>query len=573
MMGGQVMTGAQAIVRCLADAGVKHVFGLPGDTGVDLYDALASDRSGIRHVLSRDERHAVTMADVYARCTNEVGVVEVSSGGGVSFSIGGLGEPYAASVPLLVIASDIHSGSRDTGALTEIDQVQLFTAVTKWRTRVESAADLPAAIATALEQATTGRPAPVAVIVPEEILGEKLEFDGARSRTSVQLPAVRVSPEADRVRETARALAGADRPAIVVGGGIHASAGYTQLAALAKAGGIPVATTIQGKGAIAEADPLSLGVVGANGARPYANTYLADADVVLFVGTRSNATDTNGFRSPPRSAHVAQIDIDGERAGRNYPGSIPLVGDAATALADITSALPTVDADRGDRAMAWIADQRAAWRSSIERSVSPGTVHPLDVFDLVVEAFGDEVLLVSDCGTPTPFLGSSWEVKRTGRDLIVARGHGPMGYAIPGGIGAAFARPEQPIVVITTDGSLGMACGELETVARLGLAITFVQLTNGSYGWIKMLQHLYHAERYFGVDIGRMDAAAIAGGFGVQGVSVTTTADLRAALTEAADAHAPRYVDVAIPDEISCPPPVAPWTTALSGGDASRPVY
>ena len=165
-------TGAEILVESLHRAGVEVVFGLSGDTGVALYDALYHRRDEVRHVMARDERNAAYMADAYARRTNRVGVVEVSSGGGTTYAVGGLGEAFASSVPVLVITSDIHSGSRGTGALTEIDQGLLFAAVTKWRATVSRADEIPSLVAEALASATGGRPAPVCLIVPENVLDE-----------------------------------------------------------------------------------------------------------------------------------------------------------------------------------------------------------------------------------------------------------------------------------------------------------------------------------------------------------------------------------------------------------------
>src|SRR5207248_5737864 len=227
---------------------------------------------------------------------------------------------YAASVPLLVLTSDIHRASRGSGALTEIDQERLFSAVTKWSATASHAHEIPALVSAALAAATTGRPGPAGVIIPEDVLDER----SAATITGVEAALPRERPAADEalVRAAADALQHAQRPAIVAGSGLHLSAAWDEVARVAEQAGIPVATTIQGKGSIAETSAWSLGVVGANGARAYANTYLAEADVVLLIGTRANATDTNSYQSPPREGPtVIQLDIDVIRAGRNFPGS------------------------------------------------------------------------------------------------------------------------------------------------------------------------------------------------------------------------------------------------------------
>lgn len=575
-------TGAAVLVECLVRAGVRVMFGVPGDTGVSLYDALFDRPDELRHVLARDERHAGAMADAYARVSNEVGVVEVSSGGGTTYVIGGLGEAYASSVPVLVITSDIHTASRGTGALTEIDQMALFAAVTKWCARVESADDIPRLVAAALEQATSGRPAPVALILPEDVLDQMVVWDSVVQRLegltlSTAVPRYRFAADSAPVIEAARILSTADRPAIVAGSGVHLSGAWKEVEALAQSMAIPVATTIHGKGAVADSNPWSIGVVGANGGREYATRYLSTADAVLFVGTRANATDTNSWTAPARAGvSIIQIDIDESRAGRNFPGSVPLVGDAQTVLRQLATELTPVDAGARRRAdtQAWISTARDAHRAG-EDAVAPeldGTLDPRDVIVAAQAILGSECTVVADPGTPTPYVASYWETDQAARRVIVPRGHGPMGYAIPAAVGVALARPGSPVLALTADGSFAMACGELETVCRLKLPIIYIQFTNFSLGWIKMLQHLYFRQRYFSVDPGPTDAVLVAQASGLKAVRATSLGELRNVIGEAAAALTPVYIDVTVQHMIDQVPPVAPWRSALDG-NGSRPTY
>jgi acetolactate synthase-1/2/3 large subunit len=571
-------TGAQTLVECLHRAGVTTVFGVPGDTGVPFYDALYNAGDRLRHVLARDERSAAFMADAYARCANRVGVVEASSGGGTTFVVGGLGEPYAASVPLLVITSDIHRSSRGTGALTEIDQPQLFAAVTKWAATAGSAQEIPALVAAALEAATSGRPAPVSLVLPEDVLDEHasiiLREEEVLNGQATALPRARPAAASDGVDAAVAALRGATWPAIVAGSGIHLSEAWSELERLADLGGIPVATSIHGKGSIAETGPWSLGVAGANGARTYANEYLALADVAVFIGTRANATDTNSYKSPPRSGPVViGIDIEAERAGRNFPGSIRLTGDARTVLAQICRELPAADPVYRERRQSWIAERRAAWNGGAQPQAGrTAAIDPADVVRAIREIAGADAVIVADPGTPTPYVAAFWETASAARSVIVPRGHGPMGYAIPGAMGAALAAPGRPIVGISGDGSFAMSCGELETACRLALPIVYVQFTNGSLGWIKMLQHLYLERRYFGVDLGPTDAAAVARGFGLQAARIADLDEFRHAFSAFLADGRPAFIDITVPDQTQAVPPVAPWHAALAGL-GERPVY
>jgi acetolactate synthase-1/2/3 large subunit len=565
--------GADLLVRALVSSGVRHVFGVPGDTGVVLYDALYAEQDRIQHVLARDERHAAYMADGYARSTGEVGVCEASSGGGVSYLASGLGEAFASSIPVLAITSDIHRNSRGSGALTEIDQAAVFSGLTKEIFTVRAAAELPTVVGEALRCARSGRPAPVALIVPEDLLDEQVSTEDFEQPQAV--PVADLVPQS-AVDAAARLLETARRPVIVAGGGVHLAAAYDALAALAESGAVPVATSIHGKGSIDEGSRWSLGVVGANGARAQANAYLAGADVVLFVGTRSNATDTNSFTLPPRGgATVIQVDIDPERAGRNYPDSLALAGDAEVLLRRVAAALPPAPPTVGAARSAEVAAVRQEWEAASSQPLSPadGLLEPRDLVRVLHDLLGPDSLLVADPGTPTPNVASFWPTTSGARRVVVPRGHGPMGYAIPAAIGVAVGNPARRVLCLTTEGSLAMSAGDWETAVRLRLPITYVLLDNSSMGWIKMLQHLYEGGRYFGVDPGPINAVGVATAMGMAAHHAGSLDELKRLVVQAAKTDGPALVEVYIPDQISSPPPVAPWQATLAGELDGRPVY
>lgn len=566
-------SGADILVKSLIHAGVAVVFGFPGDTGVALYDALQRHAGQITHVLARDERAAASMADAYARATNQVGVVEASSGGGATFLVGGLGEPWAASVPMLVITSDIHRSSRGSSAITEVDQQKLFSAVTKAQWVVEEPSELAQRVAGAIQLALAGRPGPVSLIIPEDVLDEVGRADWAPTRLGQAARPSPVRAEEERwLSDAAAALRAARRPALLLGSGIHLSRAYDAVRTLAERTGAAVATTIHGKGAFPEAHPLSLGVVGANGARDYANQFLSAADVVLMAGTRANSTDTNGFASPPRQGcEIFHVDIDPERAGRNYPGAHALAADAAAVLEDLCQRAELASRERRGAAERWILAERARFEQQREPP-PPGGLSPRDLIDILHQRYGSRAVVVGDAGTPTPYLAAYWVTAGGRREVILPRGHGAMGYALPAAVGLALAEPGRPVIALTTDGSLGMACGELDTIARLRLPILILHLANGSLGWIKALQHFYLDRRYFGVDLKPLDAVKIAEGFGIPAERVATLDAVRRAVAEADAGRVPLFLDVPVPEEFDYLPPVAPWTAALVGA-ADRPVY
>ncbi|RIK15220.1 MAG: hypothetical protein DCC50_08770 [Acidobacteria bacterium] len=570
--------GADVLAESLIGLGVETIFGVPGDTGVVFYDALNSRTDRLRHVLARDERHAAAMADGFARVSGRVGTVEVSSGGGTTYVVGGLGEAMASGIPVLLITSDIHRSSRGSGALTEIDQVALFSAVTKHTAVVEHAADIPKRAAEALRSAVEGRPGPVALIFPEDVLDEVVDSDALDMSPTqerlVDIPGLREAAPDDAVAQAVQLLKRAERPAIMAGSGVHSSGAWSELEELAERGAIPVATTIHGRGVISDESPWALGVVGNNGGRPYANDHMAAADVVLLVGTRANATDTNSWQGPARrGTAVIQIDIDPARAGRNFPEAVRLVGDAKTVLRQLLESIPEAKTEARATRKQEIGTAKDAWaRQRDTAELKEGQLHPRAVVEAVDEILGGQVAWVADPGTPTPNVATYRRVRRPARDVIIPRGHGPMGYAIPAAVGISIAQPDQPVVSVTADGSFAMACGELETVSRFQLPILYVQFTNHSLGWIKMLQHLYIGQRYFGVDPGTIDAVKVAEGCGLAAERVSTLERLRELVEDFARDPKPLYLDIEVPHMIDVLPPVPAWQTALDG-NAERPVY
>jgi acetolactate synthase I/II/III large subunit len=565
--------GAEIITQWLQANGVETIFGVPGDTGVALYDAFRASAPQLQHVLMNDERGAVFAADAYARRTNRPGVVEVSSGGGATFCIGGLGEALAASVPMVVISSDIHIGSRRSGALTETDQVALFAGVTKWQGQAASAEQLPAILTEAFDIAVSGRPGPTVVIVPENILDEEASVNVTAKTYSVPATRAGVAPEV--ITAITDGIAAARRPVVLAGGGVHWSNAYAALEDFAVAAGAPVATTIHGKGAIAESHPLSLGVVGANGGRDYATDWVAQADFVLLVGTRANSTDTDGFRAPRRdqsSVAVAIVDVDVHaKAIHNFPDALVASGDAATILNQLTEALAIDHRPSFDGEIAALSED---WRRRVlTRQVQPGTLDPWHVMERIQPLLPDNTTVVADCGTPTPYLGAFWQLRQAGRSVVTPRGHGPMGYALPASMGARYADPDSQILTFTTDGSLVMAAGALETAARNNGPVLFIHFSNGSLGWIKALQHFYHEERYFGTQLSNFDAVAVAKGFGLDAIRVHSLDDLEQAVQQGLASRRPTFIDVPTPDEHDALPPVASWQRVATGQETARPVY
>jgi acetolactate synthase-1/2/3 large subunit len=563
------MQGARVLVQVLIESGVEHIFGLPGDTGMAFYDALYDRAGEVTHIMTRDERSASFMADVYARVSGRLGVCEGPSGAGATYILPGVAEAQGSAIPMLCLTSDTPVGQHGRGVLTELDQEALFRPITKWNTRVNSSATMAEMTRRAIRMASSGRPGAVHLSLPTDSLeGETPDESVYGAPDYGTAPAMRTRPDPELVQRAADAIAQAQRPVIVAGGGVLTSRAWDELTDLAEALNIPVATSINGKGSVAETSPVSIGIVGGNGARSYTNAVVANADLVIFVGTRTDSTTTDHWRVPPIHGAVAAIQIDVEpfEIGNNYRLVAPVAGDAKLVLQDLLAAIESpakVAARHRERIDALVAERDRYWADIERQAMSDGQpIKPQRVVRVMRELLDDDALIVADPGTPTPYLGAQYELRKAGRTTVIPRAHGGLGYAVPGVVGAYYAAPHRRIIGMTGDGSFGMSVGELETISRLNLPVVIIQCSNGTYGWIKELQHLYHDDRYFSVDFNPVDYAAITKGFGLGASKVVDPTDLRPALEAALADGRPYFIDVVTESQITETPPVAPWVKA-----------
>ena len=563
------MQGARALVEVLRQSGVEHIFGLPGDTGMAFYEALNEAQDDITHIMTRDERSASFMADTYARVSGRVGICEGPSGGGATYIVPGVAEAQGSAIPLLCLTSDTPVSQHARGVLTELDQESLFRPITKWNFRINSSSTMAEMTRRALRMATAGRPGAVHLSLPTDSLeGETKDESVYGVPDFLTAPALRTRPDPDLVQRAADAIAQAEKPVIVAGGGVMISQAWDALTAFAEALNIPVATSINGKGSIAETSRVSVGIVGGNGARDYTNALVADSDLVIFIGSRTDSTTTHHWRVPQinRGPKAIQIDVEPYEIGNNYELVAPLAGDARLVLIDLLAAIDHPERlarKHQERIDGLVGVRDHYWADVAEQGRSDSQpIKPQRLVRAMRDALDDDTIIVADPGTPTPYLGAQYELRRAGRTTVIPRAHGGLGYAIPGSVGAYYAAPEQRIVCMTTDGSFGFSCGEFETVTRLNLPIVYIQCSNNAFGWIKELQHLYHDDRYFGVDFNGVDYAAIARGFGLKSWSISDPAEIEKTLQEALAFGGPAYINVVTESQITETPPVAAWTEA-----------
>ncbi len=555
-------SGAEAMVRMLEAHGVRHVFGLCGDTTLPFYDALHRLDHGISHVLTRDERSAAYMADGYARVTGRPGICEGPSGGGATYILPGLVEANESSIPILSITSDVSTRARGRYPLTELDQEGLMRPLTKFSQVIQHADQVPAAVRAAFRKMTTGRPGAAHLGFPIDVQrGQADPGDIWSDPAHATFPAFPAGPDAAAVEASLDALLSARFPLIICGGGVVLARGESELKAFVEALDIAVATTVSGQGALPETHPNCIGVVGSNGGVPETREVVEMADLVLFAGCRAGSVTTELWRRPATGTRILHVDSDPEVIGASYRTEVAVVSDARLALAALNAARAARDVTRGFGGAAAIADPKARkwrkFRALAERADRP--ILPERTVAALRRVLDDDAIVVGDPGTPCPYISAYYELNASGRGLFSNRAHGALGYALPAAVGAAVGAPGRKVVSLMGDGSFGFTCGELETVARLGLPVTFIVFSNASYGWIKAGQKSAFGGRYYSVDFDRTDHRAVAEAFGVRAFRADDPEALEATLREAAECPEPTLVDVISQPLQDARAPVSEW--------------
>ena len=553
------LTGAEAVVEMLKAHGVDIVFGLCGDTSLPLYDAMARLGS-IRHVLTRDERHAAYMADGYARLSGKVGVCEGPSGGGATYILPGLVEANESSIPVLAINTDVSVSSRGKFTLTELDQRTLMKPLTKWNAVIDRSAEIPKVLRKAFEAMTSGRPGTAHVALPFDVQNGPVDRNDVWADPTLgAFPSRRVAPDPALIEVAAKLLRKAKQPLFICGGGVVLSGAEAELLSLAEKLGAPVATTISGKGSIDERAAQAVGVVGSNGGTVETRAIVDAADLIVFVGCRAGSVTTERWRHPaPGSTRIIHIDVDPAVPGTNYKVDVPLVGDARLCLAALDEALEGTKREGDFAAVEARKREKFAKFEALARS-DDSPIKPERVVYEMQKVLDRDAIVVADPGTPCPYFSAYYVVGRTGRRFFSNRAHGALGYSLAASIGAHFAKPKVKTVAVMGDGSFGMCVGELETAVRLKLPITFVVISNAVYGWIKAGQKSGYDRRYFSVDFGVTDHAKVAEAFGVKSWRVFEPGKLQEALKQAAAHAGPTLVDVVCQPLHEARAPVSEW--------------
>jgi acetolactate synthase-1/2/3 large subunit len=557
------------LAELLMQGGVTHVFGVPGGQTCALYDGIWKREPAIRHVVMRDERNVTFAADAYARLTHKIGVCDVTVGPGCTKLPSGLMEAYYSSIPILCLISELPQAWRHLyergAALQAMNQEGLISQFCKWVTTLHAPEHLPTVLPNLLRRAVSGRPGPVALIVPHDVFDTQVEEgSGFRVQGSGlgQFPLFRSAPDAAAVAQASSLLLQAKCPVLLAGGGVHIAEATDEVKELAELLTMPVVTTFSGRGAMEDTNPLSLGLLG-NMGTGCAKEAAEAADVLLLVGFKSGQNSTFNWKLPRPDQKLIHLDVDPAEIGKVFPTDVGLVGDAKLGLRALIEALKdargkTPDAER----LKWIRSLRAAWQREVGEVLTSNDVpiKPQRVMEELNALTHEDDIVCCDASYVTGWGMMFYNVRKAGRVILAPRGSAGLGFGIPAAIGAACARPEARIVALCGDHGVCYALGELPTAVFYGLNVKVIVFNNRGSRWIDHWHRMFFNGTGEPFRWGDTDFATVGKGFGCWGVRVEQPGDLADALRQALEHDGPAVVDVVISGEET---PIAAYRTAL----------
>ena len=530
------MTGGQAVVESLKREGVEYLISIPGVQIMSIFDALYGEQA-LRLITVRHEQSTIYMADGYARIKGKPGVGLVVPGPGVQNALAALGTAYACSSPVLLLAGQVESKDlgKDGGALHEVnDQLDMVRPVTKWCKRVMEVKDIPGAIHEAMRQMKTGRPRPTEVEIP---------WDTLRSSGEAEFfPPEKISParpDEQTVRRAAELLIHAQKPLIWAGGGAILSDSSPELRELAEALGAPVATTPEGKGAIPENHPLSLG----GGYYGFGAVRFATpkADVALAVGTRITWQQGRAGTALKPPQKLIQVDVDPSMIGKNYPAEVAIVADAKAALRALADEVRKKEVNR-ER---WTSSELNQFRKSHENWLREKAPLQYAIIRSLRKAMPDDAILVSGVTNIGYWANLAYEVRRP-RTYITSSYFATLGYSFPTALGAKLAAPDRPVVCIVGDGGFMYACAELGTAVRYGINLVTIVFNDQAFGSTKSDQLVNFKGRVVGTELNNPNLVRLAESFGVRGLKADPEG-LEKVLKGALEAKQPVVIEVPLP--------------------------
>ena len=490
------LSGAEMVVQSLRDQGVEFLFGYPGGAVLDIYDAIHT-LGGIEHILVRHEQAAVHMADGYARATGKVGCVLVTSGPGATNAITGIATAYADSIPLVILSGQVPSGLIGSDAFQECDMIGISRPVVKHSFLVKNSEDIPTIIKKAFYIASTGRPGPVVIDLPKDILNPLNKFAYTYpEEVTLRSYSPTVQGHKGQIKKALKALLVAKKPVLFVGGGVISANCHDALTRFAKQLNLPVTSSLMGLGAFPGTDRQFLGMLGMHGTYE-ANTAMHNSDLILGIGVRFDDRTTNNLAKYCPHAKVIHVDVDPTSISKTVPVAIPIVGSAESVLDEFLSLLEDENLAKSQSDLTDWWKQIEQWKAvkCLDFDRHSGVIKPQQVIETIYRLTQGNAYMASDVGQHQMFAALHYPFDKP-RRWINSGGLGTMGFGLPAALGVKLADPKATVVCITGDGSIQMNIQELSTAKQYDIPIVIICLNNHFLGMVKQWQDLIYSGRH-----------------------------------------------------------------------------
>ena len=490
------LSGAEMVVQSLRDQGVEFLFGYPGGAVLDIYDAIHT-LGGIEHILVRHEQAAVHMADGYARATGKVGCVLVTSGPGATNAITGIATAYADSIPLVVLSGQVTSGLIGSDAFQECDMIGISRPVVKHSFLVKNSEDIPTIIKKAFYIASTGRPGPVVIDLPKDVVNPLNKFAYTYpEEVTLRSYSPTVQGHKGQIKKALKALLVAKKPVLFVGGGVISANCHDALTRFAKQLNLPVTSSLMGLGAFPGTDRQFLGMLGMHGTYE-ANTAMHNSDLILGIGVRFDDRTTNNLAKYCPHAKVIHVDVDPTSISKTVPVAIPIVGSAESVLDEFLSLLEDENLAKSQSDLTDWWKQIEQWKAvkCLDFDRHSGVIKPQQVIETIYRLTQGNAYMASDVGQHQMFAALHYPFDQP-RRWINSGGLGTMGFGLPAALGVKLADPKATVVCITGDGSIQMNIQELSTAKQYDIPIVIICLNNHFLGMVKQWQDLIYSGRH-----------------------------------------------------------------------------
>ncbi|EEZ84769.1 acetolactate synthase 3 large subunit [Vibrio alginolyticus] len=532
-----MLSGAEMVVQSLIEEHVEQIFGYPGGSVLDIYDALHAKTDQIKHVLVRHEQAATHMADGYARATGKPGVVLVCSGPGATNTITGIATAYMDSIPMIVISGNVPNSLIGNDAFQECDIVGVSRPVVKHSFLVKKAEDIPETIKKAFYIATTGRPGPVVIDLPKDVMNPQIKLPYQYPETlSMRSYKPTTSGHKGQIKKALKSLLEAKKPVLYIGGGAVISGAHEHILELSDKLNLPVVSTLMGLGAFPGTHKNSLGMLGMHGTYE-ANMAMHEADLIFGIGVRFDDRTTNNLEKYCPNAKVMHIDIDPSSISKNVKVDLPIVGSAEKVLTTMLGLLAEQGSENDQDAITAWWDDIQVWRdrNCLSYETSPERIKPQQVIETLHKLTNGDAYVASDVGQHQMFAALYYPFNKP-RRWINSGGLGTMGFGLPAGMGVKFAMPQEEVVVVTGDGSIQMNIQELSTAMQYDIPVKIINLNNRFLGMVKQWQDIIYQGRHSNSYMSSVpDFAAIAEAYGHVGIRIETPDQLEEGLQKALD--------------------------------------